>query len=123
MTSAGSFIVGRDTEFLGYLKQKFPLYHLSNVFFRDLHYGVMGFLEKHAVKSSYVGAEEVTREVIGHFEEAQIFRRVDEKTWLLLYPDFKAVSAKPAAPPKPAPAPRPAPAAPESQPQAGQPAA
>ena len=39
-----TIIVENQKDFLKYLKSKFPLYHLSNIFFRDFHYGVMNYL-------------------------------------------------------------------------------
>lgn len=32
--------------FLNYLKAKFPIFHNSNLFYRDFQYGVKSFLEK-----------------------------------------------------------------------------
>jgi len=32
-------ILGNQSEFMKYLKSKFPMIHMSNVFFRDFHYG------------------------------------------------------------------------------------
>ena len=115
MAAIDSFILERDKEFLKFIKGRFHFYHLSNVFFRDLHYGVMAFLEQHSVKHSYPSAEDATRSIIAHFEGQSIFRRIDERTWLLHYPEFKAVSSKPA-PARPAAPAKPAGAAPAAKP-------
>ena len=40
----------QQKEFLEFLKTRYNLFHASNVFFRDLHYGVMTFLELHNEK-------------------------------------------------------------------------
>ncbi len=40
------YIVNNKAEFLQYLKSKFPLIHESNFFFRDLHYGLMSYVEE-----------------------------------------------------------------------------
>lgn len=117
MSAAGSTIIERDKEFLKFLKGRYPFYHLSNVFFRDLHYGVMAYLELQKVKCSYPAAEKVTREVVDHLEGQKILRRIDENTWLLQYPEFKAVAKKkPAAAPAKSAAARPAGAAPTARP-------
>jgi hypothetical protein len=92
----------KRTEFLKFLKAKYHLYHLSNVFFRDLHYGVMAFLELNKIKLKYLEAEELTRKVIESLEEADILKKVDKLTWVLHYPEFKKPVVKPAAPARPA---------------------
>jgi len=107
MSAAGSRIMENQKDFLKFLKGKFPLYHLSNVFFRDLHYGVMAYLEQSKLPAGYTSTEKVTQEVIAFLETKKVLRPMDGKTWLLDYPEFKATSAKKPAPAKPAP-PKPA---------------
>jgi hypothetical protein len=89
MLNPVALVVENQRDFLKYLKSKFPLYHLSNVFFRDLHYGVMGYLMAHKRKLKYYDAEEVTRGVIAEFEKAGLLKKVDSQTWLLVYPEFQ----------------------------------
>ncbi len=99
-------------DFLKFLKAKYHLYHLSNVFFRDMHYGVMAYLELNKIKFKYLEAEELTRKVIDQLEDANILRKIDKLTWVLTFAEFKKPVVKPAAPAKPA-APKPAAAAPK----------
>ncbi|HTP80552.1 MAG TPA: hypothetical protein VMM57_09130 [Bacteroidota bacterium] len=114
-------------EFLRFLKSKFKIIHLSNIFFRDIHYGVMSYLKLQNMKLSYLESERVSRGVVEMFEEAGIFKRIDDRTWLVNYPEFKLPPAKPAVAarpaPKPAASPVPAhaaaPAARPATPQAG----
>jgi len=75
------------------LKAKFPLYHLSNFFFRDLHYGIIGFFEQRNLEIGYGDAELVAREVAQHFEKQNIFKKVNQQGWVLLYPEFAAKKA------------------------------
>ncbi len=102
MDSKAALILENKKEFLKYLKSKFPLFHDSNVFFRDLHYGVMSYLEMHRVRYRYSEAEELTHKVIEALEQENILRRIDKLTWMLNYPEFKKPSSKPAPPAKPA---------------------
>ena len=83
-----TFINSRQTDFLKYLKSKFTLIHMSNLFFRDFHYGVMSYLEDHGMKMKYYDAEKVAREVGTAFENSSIFKRIDHQSWLLNYPEF-----------------------------------
>ena len=81
-------IVARQIEFLKYLKSKFTLIHMSNIFFRDLHYGVMSYLAEHGKKLHYRESEKVAREVAAKFEAGGIFKKIDHQSWLLTYPEF-----------------------------------
>lgn len=83
-----STIINHQTEFLKYLKTKFTLIHLSNIFFRDLHYGVMSYLNDHDMKMSYNDAEKVAQEVAGSFEKNGLFKTIDHQSWKLNYPEF-----------------------------------
>jgi hypothetical protein len=97
-----------DIEGLEYLKSRYPLYHLSNVFFRDIQFGLQGMMEERGRKLGYAGAEELTRAFITRLEQQQILQRVDAQTWVLHYEKFRKPMTKPAAPEKPVPAARPA---------------
>jgi hypothetical protein len=81
-------IVGNRTEFLNVLKAKFQLFHLSNIFFRDLQYGVMAYLQEHGTKMRNIDAERVARAVAEAFERQGIFKQVDHQSWVLVYPEF-----------------------------------
>ena len=81
-------IINNQAEFLKYLKSKFTLVHLSNVFFRDFHYGVMSYLEEHGAKLKYYDAEQVARVAGEALEKTGIFKRIDHQSWLLNYPEF-----------------------------------
>jgi hypothetical protein len=94
MMDAVSLIVQNQKDFLKYLKARIPLYHLSNVFFRDLHYAVMNYLMAYRRKLKYYDAEEVARGVIEGFEKAGILKKVDSQTWLLVYPEFQLPRVK-----------------------------
>ncbi len=87
-------ITENQKDFLKYLKSEFPLYHLSNIFFRDFHYGVMNYLMAYKKKLKYFDAEQVTRDVISEFEKTGLLRKIDKQTWLLNYPEFKLPQVK-----------------------------
>jgi hypothetical protein len=101
-----STIVTRDLKtFLAFMKQRYQLYHASNVFFRDFHFGVMTYLESHGVRLTYTATEEIAREVIRALESQGILRKLDDRSWLLSYPEYRKESKKAEAAPK-APAPQ-----------------
>jgi len=88
------------------LKSKYKLFHLSNVFFRDLHYGVMSYLQVKGVKHGYADAEKLTKQWIEALEKSGLLKRIDGDAYMLNNPEFKKPAVKPAVAAKPA-APRP----------------
>lgn len=82
-------LTSNHLEFLRFLKTQFPLFHKSNIFFRDLQYGVMEYFEqKKKLKVKYTEAETIARKYAEFMEKKEIFRKLDHQTWVLNYPDF-----------------------------------
>ena len=81
-------------QFLEYLKGRYKVFHLSNIFFRDMHYGIWGYLEHHGMRLRYHEAEEAAREVIGLLEKKGILKPLDSRTWVLMYTKFKRAPAR-----------------------------
>lgn len=84
-------------EFLKYLKSRYKLFHQSNIFFRDVHYGVMAFLEINKIKYTYPEAEELTRKLIVTLEQSNVLKKINDRTWVLNYPEFALPRTKKAA--------------------------
>jgi len=101
-------ILESDADVLAFLQTRYPLYHLSNVFFRDIQYGIQVMLERKGVKVGYSEAERFAREFVSRLEKKKILVPIDRQSWVLYYEEFKTKSAKPlpvartAAPAKPA---------------------
>ncbi len=74
--------------FLGFLKVKFPLFHNSNVFFRDLQFGIMSYLVRKGIKINNAQAESIAERMITFFEGEKIFTKIDKHSWRLNYPEF-----------------------------------
>ncbi len=81
-------IIQKYQEFLKYLKTILPVYHNSNIFFRDIHYGVIHFLSEKEKKVRYGKAELIAEIVISFLEKENILRKIDRQTWALNYPEF-----------------------------------
>jgi hypothetical protein len=82
------YIIGNQVEFLNFMRTRAQLIHLSNLFFRDLHFAVMEFLRKKNVAVGQTEAEHVAREVAVHFEKRNIFKKLNMQTWMLNYADY-----------------------------------
>ena len=117
-----SEVLDRKTDVLAFLKSRFPLYDKSNVFFRDIQYGIQVFLGRKGIKAGYPESERIAREFVSLLEREGVFVAIDSQSWALHYPEFRTPVSKPApAPPRPAAArvaPAAAPAAPAGTPAA-----
>ncbi len=101
---------GNVEEVLAFLKTRYPMYHRSNVFFRDLQYGIQTMLERQDRRVGYREAEQITRSFIERLVSKNILVPIDQQTWVLHYPEFRKAPVRPAskaaAPAPPAPAAR-----------------
>ncbi len=113
-------VVRNQKDVLVYLKSRFPMYHLSNFFFRDIQYGIRMYLREKGIKTGYAEAESIARTFIEEMERLKIFRPIDRQSWVVNYPEFRTPPVKPAA--KPASPPGSAPGASSGQKPAAGPA-
>jgi hypothetical protein len=100
-------VLEHRTEVLTFLKSRFPLYHQSNIFFRDIQYGIQLFLDRKGIKAGYPESEQIAHEFVSTLEREGVLIPVDRQSWALNYPEFRTPSSKPvpaARPAAPAPA-------------------
>ena len=88
------YVIGNQVEFLQFMRSRAPMFHLSNIFFRDLHYAALEFLKKKHVKIGYTEAEKVAREIAQHFEKVNLLKKLNVQTWVLNYPEYAAKKAQ-----------------------------
>ncbi len=74
--------------FLQFLKAKYPIFHNSNFFFRDLQFGALKYLEKKGIKISNGQAEKIAEGVGAFLEQQGIFVRIDNHGWRINYKEF-----------------------------------
>ena len=102
------YILNNEQEVLTFLRSRYPIYHLSNVFFRDIQYGITAFLDRKDIHVSYKEAERIARAFVAQLERKWVLVQMDPQTWAVHNPAFKTPPAKPAgvqspsAPAKPA---------------------
>lgn len=118
-------------EFLRHLKDRFTVIHNSNLFLRDLQYGMMSFLESKGRSVRHDAAERMALDLAARLVGEGVFRTVDRQSWCLNFPAFalprqEKPAPKPTAPAAPAapaagakPASAPAPAAPAAPAKSG----
>lgn len=82
-------IVKNDYQvFLNFIKAKYPMFHNSNFFFRDLQFGISKFLENKGIKINNAQAAELAKKISSFFEEKNIFVKVNSFGWRVNYPEF-----------------------------------
>ena len=84
------------------------MYHLSNIFFRDVQYGILKMFERRGEKVSYPLAERIAKEFVEKLEKEKVLSRIDQQSWVLHYPEYKKPVVAPAPAAKPAPGAAPA---------------
>ena len=96
-----AYVVNSEKEILAFLKSQYPLYHMSNIFFRDIQYGIQTMFERKDVKIGYADAEKIAKAFVAQLERKKILVKIDGQSWVLHYPDFRKPPAKTAPAAKP----------------------
>jgi len=78
----------KEESFLAYLKAKFPMFHNSNFFYRDLQYGIKSFMERKDLMITYAEADKLAKSFSKYLEDKLIFIRVNHTGWRINYPAF-----------------------------------
>ncbi len=82
-------LVAERVAVLNFFKTIFPVFHNSNVFFRDFQYAIQRYLELKSVKVSYAQSEVIANELANQFEQEGIFTRVNPIGWRVNYELFR----------------------------------
>lgn len=74
---------------LEYLRAKFPIFHNSNFFFRDLQFGIISFFQKKEIILSYSESEEIAKLVADYLQKEGIFIPTSKQSWKVNFPKFE----------------------------------
>ena len=96
-----SVVLEHRTDMLTFLKSRFPLFDQSNVFFRDIQYGIQLFLERKGIRAGYPESERIAKEFVSALEREGVFVAMDRQSWKLNYPEFRTPVTRPAPAPRP----------------------
>lgn len=86
-----NLLKNEETTVMKYLKSKYPLFHRSNVFFRDIQFGIKHYLESREIKLKYTESEILANEFIKYLISKNILKKIDDQIYLLNYPEFVPV--------------------------------
>jgi hypothetical protein len=66
-----------------FLREKYPIFFNSNIFLRDIQYGILTYFERKDIMISYPEAEELALKFTAVMEADGDLRRLDTKTWMV----------------------------------------
>lgn len=81
-------IIKEEEIFLNFMKAKYPVFHNSNVFKKDIEYSVKRFLELKGKNLRFTEIEKITNDLCLYFIEKGIFLPVNNITWKVNYLPF-----------------------------------
>jgi hypothetical protein len=88
-------VLADSREVLRFLKGTLPVFHLSNIFFRDIQYGIQAYLKGRNLTVSYPVAETLAREFVARLEHDKVLVPVNRQTWMVNCEEFKNEIRKP----------------------------
>lgn len=80
----------QQNNILLYLKSRYPLFHKSNVFYRDIQLGIKYYLENKEIKLSYSESEYIANKFIEYLISQNILQKISDNIYILNYPEFSA---------------------------------
>ncbi len=83
------FVLTHKLQFLGYFRSKFPTFHNSNVFYRDLRYALKYFVNSGGFKLTDAELEDVLNALVKVMVSDGILKSVSPGVWSLNYPEFR----------------------------------
>ncbi len=67
--------------FFSFMKEKYPFFYKSNIFFRDTQYSVMRYYEKKNVKIKYAQAEKIAIALFDLLVKDESVIKLDNKSY------------------------------------------
>jgi len=87
--TAIELVISDQGEFLKFFRSKFPIFHLSNVFYLDIKYALKYYLLANHFKVSEAELESITETLINRMVSDGVFKEVTSETWTVNYPEFR----------------------------------
>ena len=69
--------------FFGFMREKYPVYYNSNIFFRDIQYAIKSYFETKNIFINYAFAEKLALEFILKLEEQKELIKLSKNSWLV----------------------------------------
>jgi hypothetical protein len=83
-----SLVIEERSAVLKYFGSKFPMFFNSNIFYRDMQYGVTSYLDAKGYLISYADAERITDAFIEKLSEENILAKINDITWKITSAEY-----------------------------------
>ncbi len=87
-------VLGSPQEVLTALRSRLPIFHKSNLFFRDVQFGLQALLAADNARISNRDAEALARTFVEALEKGKLLLPIDHQTWMVNNPDFQTATRK-----------------------------
>lgn len=77
-----------NSQFMNFLKSRYPVFHNSVFFSKDFQYGIKRYLESKNIELNSTDNEELSDSLAKSFEEKGIFIKTNKIGWRINYPQF-----------------------------------
>jgi len=85
-------LISNKELFFNFMKEKYPFYKNSNIFFRDLQFAVKSFFEKKEIIISSITSQKLAENLIFFLENKQEIKRISDNAWNVLFSLNSAVN-------------------------------
>lgn len=76
-----NLVFSEQSTILNFFKSRFPLFHNSNIFFRDMQFTINAFFELKSIFIGYSLCEQITKDFFAHLEKQNMAVPVSTNAW------------------------------------------
>ncbi len=91
ITKLQKILKNEKNQIIYFLRARFPIFHNSNFFFRDLQYGLRSYIEKKGIEITYPQAEALASIFADMLEQEKYFIKINDQSWKVNFPQFATV--------------------------------
>lgn len=84
-------LINEKEIFFNFMKEKYPIFFNSNIFYRDIQYAIKSFFEKRNSKINFSSLEIISKELVKHLESSGELVPLNNITWKVNFSNEKAV--------------------------------
>jgi len=86
-----SYLEENISLFWNYMKEKYPVYKNSNIFFRDIQFGIKDFFSKRDQILDNAETEDLAYKTTGLLENKGVLSKLNDNTWKVNFLDDNIV--------------------------------
>ncbi len=77
--------------FFNFMKEKYPLFYNSNIFFRDIQYAIISYFQKKDINIKRHDAEIIAKDFVTELEKSGELKRMSNNSWKVNFSFQKSV--------------------------------